>query len=265
MNGFKVKIFTMDGCQTVSIDKAFLTIGKSAYCDINLEHQNVGEEHLRVWCEGGRLWAQDLGADAGTAMNDLPLPRLRPLLFRETDVFRLGDSPFTLTFEPNWIRPANVNKPLEQMGMQAPPSGPAKLLQQLEDEIEARRKEKRKLAKELAHLKLQRQYHRMAAPANTADSVADLKLSADQEVNAYKEAEMRKFVQQKQQLIEDLEKSILDKLDQKILTSKVSRSQISYVASFLVFLGLLAWLLFVPGNSVTDRQVASPAPPQLSR
>lgn len=258
MNGFKVKIFTPENASTVSVEKAFLTVGRSDRCDIQVDDKAVNEEHLRIWCEGGRLWAQDLGTSCGTSMNELPLPRLRPLLFRETDIFRLGNSSVTLTFEPNWIRPANINKSMEQIGVPIHPAVPADTLKQLDEELEERRKEKRQLAKELAQLKLHRQFEGLragAADAIPAEEWGRLRLKAIKEVNAYKEAEFRKFELQKERMMAEL------KAEQAHAALRpafllAARTALSMTFMFVAG-GVALWYLNSRPSMAVNRQIAS--------
>lgn len=238
------------------MEKPFLTVGRSDRCDVQVADEAINEEHLRIWCEGGRLWAQDLGTSCGTSMNELPLPRLRPLLFCETDIFRLGSSSITLTFEPNWIRPANINKSMEQIGVPIHPAVPADTLKQLDEELAERQKERRQLAKELAQLKLRRQFEGLradAAEAIPAEEWGRLRLKAIKEVNAYKEAEFRKFEIQKERMMAEL------KAEQTTLRPAirlVARTVLSMTFLFVLG-GVMLWYLNNDSAAAINRQIAS--------
>lgn len=153
MNTFKVKIFDAQGTKSLSVAKASFCIGSSNQSDIVLVDPTIQGEHVRVWCEGGRLWIQDLGTSQGTSINDMRLPPLKPMLCREIDTLKLGDSPFTISIEPVFVRAPQV-KPAE------PPKAVTKAAE-AEQNAEERRQELAKFSRELADLRLQIQMARL--------------------------------------------------------------------------------------------------------
>lgn len=106
----KIKIFDAKGTHLVPISKSTVTVGSAPHCDVVLNHSSVMPEHIRAWCEGGRIWVQDLSSNSGTAVNGIRLPPLKPMLLREIDVLKLGECPATLSMEPNLVRAPVVNK-----------------------------------------------------------------------------------------------------------------------------------------------------------
>src|SRR5579859_7071555 len=100
MSGFKVKIVTSEGTQTISVAKSHLLIGQAEHCDIQLSDGEVAPEHLRIWSDGAHLWGQDMGSSHGSTLNAQPLQPMRPVLFHEADLFKLGAMDATLSFHP---------------------------------------------------------------------------------------------------------------------------------------------------------------------
>jgi hypothetical protein len=161
----KVKIFDSTGTQMVAVPKSTLTVGSANHCDIVLNHPSVQAEHVRGWLEGGRIWVQDLGGGAGTFLNGIRLPSLKPMLVRELDVLKIGECPQTLGLEANLVR-APVVKPKPVMeeftGITIRPV-PAK-----EPELDKKREELAKLSREVAELKLSLQMGRLDKNAEDA-------------------------------------------------------------------------------------------------
>jgi hypothetical protein len=156
----KVKIFESTGTRILNVAKSTLTIGSASHCDIVLDHPTVNPEHTRAWIESGRIWIQDLGSPGGTALNDIRLPSLKPMLVRDLDVLRLGESPSTLGLEAIMVR-APVVKPKVSERVSATASAreaaapDAKVLSNVE--LEKRREEAETLGRELADVRLQLQ------------------------------------------------------------------------------------------------------------
>lgn len=100
----KIKTFDGQGAHVTPVAKSTATVGSAKHCDIVLSHASVAPEHVRAWCEGGRIWLQDLGGAAGTYLNGIRLPPLKPMLVRELDLIKLGECPVTLGMEPNLVR-----------------------------------------------------------------------------------------------------------------------------------------------------------------
>lgn len=161
----KVKIFDSTGTQMVAVPKSTLTVGSANHCDIVLNHPSVQAEHVRGWLEGGRIWIQDLGGGAGTFLNGIRLPSLKPMLVRELDVLKIGECAQTLGLEANLVR-APIVKPKPVMeeftGIGIRPV-PAK-----EPELDKKREELAKLSKEVAELKLSLQMGRLDKNAEDA-------------------------------------------------------------------------------------------------
>jgi len=151
----KIKIFEPSGTRILNVQKSSLTIGSASHCDIVLDHATVSPEHTRAWIESGRIWIQDLGSPSGTALNDIRLPALKPMLVRDLDVLRLGESPSTLGLEAITVRAPVVKlKATEPTAKEAAPVE-AKALSNVE--FEKKREEAETLAREVADLRLQLQ------------------------------------------------------------------------------------------------------------
>ncbi len=171
----KIKIFDAKGTQVVPIAKSTATVGSASHCDLVLSHPSVQGEHARAWCEGGRIWVQDLGTVSGTTLNGIRLPPLKPMLVRELDIVKLGDCPATMGMEPNLVR-APVVKP-----QPAVPEFTATDIRPLvspDASPENRSEEFERMHRELADLKLQMQMARLEK-----DTSVDLR----KELAAFKE------------------------------------------------------------------------------
>lgn len=183
----KIKIFDAKGTQAVAIAKSTATVGSAPHCDVVLSHPSVQGEHARAWCEGGRIWVQDLGTVSGTTLNGIRLPPLKPMLVRELDIVKLGDCPSTMGMEPNLVR-APVVKP-----QSAVPEFTATDIRPLvspDASPEKRNEEFERMHRELADLKLQMQMARLEK-----DTSVDLRkeLAAVKEEVARLKAEREKL------------------------------------------------------------------------
>jgi hypothetical protein len=176
-SALKIKVFDDKGTNLVPISKSTATVGSAQHCDLVLDHKSVEAEHIRVWCEGGRVWVQDLGAPSGTTLNGIRLPHLKPMLVRELDILKLGECPATLGLEPNLIRSpvvksVNVDeitltdiKPLPAVpkaeapkSEPPPPAQPPPVLRSISNsEVEVKKGELEKISRDLADMKLQLQ------------------------------------------------------------------------------------------------------------
>ena len=157
----KIKIFDSKGTQVLQVAKSSLTIGSAPHCDVVLVHPSVGAEHARAWLEGGRIWIQDLATPSGTTLNDIRLPSLKPMLLRDLDVLRLGESEATLGLEPLLVRAPVVKSQASLIPEAAGEAKAAPKDQARDMEAEKRREELRALGRELADLRLQLQMGRL--------------------------------------------------------------------------------------------------------
>ena len=188
MNAFKVKIFEANGTKSLSVGKTSFCVGRGKQCDVVLDHDSIQEEHVRVWCEGGRLWIQDLGTASGTTLNDMKLPPLKPMLCREIDTLQLGHCSITLSIEPIFVRQPQV-KPAE-----APK--PAARVPEVEtpEALKARRAELAATARELAEVRLQLQMARMEK--ESVDEIKKYREKLQEQVKAL-EVHKSQLVQEK--------------------------------------------------------------------
>jgi pSer/pThr/pTyr-binding forkhead associated (FHA) protein len=193
----KIKIFDAKGTHLVPVSKSTVTVGSASHCDVVLNHPSVMPEHIRAWCEGGRIWVQDLSSSAGSAINGIRLPPLKPMLVREIDVLKLGECPATLSMEPNLVRAPLVNKvDLDEVTLTdvkaivPDDSGPDK-----------NRAEADKISRELADLKLQLQMAKL-----DRDTIEDLR----KETQALKD-ELQKSTEDKKKLKEAAQHADTDK------------------------------------------------------
>ena len=160
----KVKIFDDKGTRVLQVSKSTLTIGSASHCDVVFDDPSVSPEHTRAWLEGGRIWVQDLGSPNGTALNEIRLPALKPMLVRDLDVLRLGESTSTLGLEAIVVR-APVVKPKVAETTAASSSAAAEAKSLSAPELEKRKDEAQRLARELADLKLHVQMARLEKAA----------------------------------------------------------------------------------------------------
>lgn len=221
----KIKVFDNKGTNLVPISKSTATVGSASHCDLVLDHSTVQAEHIRVWCEGGRVWVQDLGGPTGTTLNGIRLPHLKPMLVRELDILKLGDCPATLGLEPNLIRApvvkaVNVDeitltdiKPIPVLPPEAPkseppppaPQPPPALRSVPNSEVEVKKGELEKISRDLADLKLQLQMAKLD------------KLSGDEfrkQVDGYQE-EIARLKGEKQSLQHSVQQVDQEKRDYK--------------------------------------------------
>lgn len=154
----KIKVFDAKGTQVLPTSKSTATVGSAKHCDVVFNHPTVAGEHARAWCEGGRIWIQDLGSPGGTTLNGIRLPPLKPMLVRELDIVKFGDCPSTMGMEPNMVRAPVV------MPKSSVPEFTATDIRPLispEAGTDKKQEEFERMHRELADLKLQMQMARL--------------------------------------------------------------------------------------------------------
>jgi pSer/pThr/pTyr-binding forkhead associated (FHA) protein len=201
MSGFKVKIFTNEGAQTVSVAKSHLLIGASEYCDIQITGGEVGTEHLRIWSDDGHLWGQDLGSKHGTMLNGQPIQPMRPVLFHEADLFRLGISDATLAFHVTTS--GSVRAPVPNLA----PSEDTNI-SNLKEEIEKLKAENLRLQHAFTDLQAEAERKNAVIDPEEEEEISAVKHNALTEIQAMKEAESRRFEVWKQEVVDELEKIV---------------------------------------------------------
>jgi len=190
----KVKIFESSGTRVLNVTKSTLTIGSASHCDIVLDDPTVAAEHTRAWLESGRIWIQDLGTPGGTALNDIRLPALKPMLVRDLDVLRLGESQSTLGLEAIAVRAPVVKlKATEPTASQ--PVADTKGLTNIE--LEKRREEAEKLAREIAELRLHIQ---MASLEKSSSDDVSQQMASLREETQHMQAQRMKWEESQRQL-----------------------------------------------------------------
>lgn len=241
----KIKVFDTKGTHVVQISKSTATIGSAEHCDVVLSHPSVQPEHIRAWCEGGRIWVQDMSSASGTSLNGVRLPPLKPMLVRELDILKLGECPATLGFEPNLVRAPVVKAPIkfdEITATDIKPIAPDELekvsreLADLKLQLQMAKLEKdtnEELRKEVLTMKneidrLGSEKQKLAESFNMVDSdkktykrkfeneVADLKLKALREMKEMREEDQRKFENWKAEIVTKLAGEIRTLSDQKV-------------------------------------------------
>lgn len=193
----KIKIFDAKGTHLVPISKSTVTVGSAPHCDVVLNHSSVQPEHIRAWCEGGRIWVQDLSSTSGTAINGIRLPPLKPMLLREIDVLKLGECQATLSMEPNLVRAPVVNK----VNLDEFTATDVKAIIPAEASHEKSRGDVDKMNRELADLKLQLQMAKL-----DRETIDDLK----KETQSLKE-ELQKALEDKKKYKESAQNADGDK------------------------------------------------------
>lgn len=206
MSGFKVKIFNAEGSQTISVAKSHLLIGSAEHCDIQLAGGEIAPEHLRVWSDGNHIWGQDLGAEYGTTLNGQPLPSMRPVLFHETDLFKLGNTDATLAFHPavlGTVRAPVVNLPQEAK---------AEIPQEVIEQLQSLKLANRRLQDEVQQLRSERDRARGTSVVDPEEEeeISAVKQNALLEIQAMKEAEARRFEVWKRESVDELDAVITD-------------------------------------------------------
>lgn len=184
----------------VNVPKSHLTIGRASFCELRVEATAVADEHMRVWIDGGHLWGQDLGTPGGTIMNGSPMPPLRPVLFRETDLFKLGNSEQTFSFQSQQgghVRQSSLaRRPVEVPVLENV------VPQEKFDHVVA---ENRALMEQIAELRKRREEE---PSDDEITHVSQVKRDALREIQDIKEAEMRRFETWKRDSVKELEDTI---------------------------------------------------------
>jgi pSer/pThr/pTyr-binding forkhead associated (FHA) protein len=243
MSGFKVKIFTNDGAQTVSVEKPHLLIGSSEHCDIQISGGEVGSEHLRIWSDSGHLWGQDLGSKHGTSLNGQSIQPMRPVMFHEADLFKLGVSDATLAFHVTTsgsVRapaPSLVNEDTDIMD--------------LKEIVEKLQAENIRLKHELTDIREENTRKSMIIDPEEEEEISQVKHNALTEIQAMKEAESRRFEVWKLEVVDELDK-LVGKTFRKT-DPKMSREDLSQDVSNALRAHLLGEKLPSPRRRATNR------------
>jgi phage tail-like protein len=87
--------------QTVSLEKAVLTIGRTPAADITLDHPMVSRQHAEISLGADGLMLTDVGSSNGTFMADQRLPANQPLLISAGASWRIGPYVFVYEIESN--------------------------------------------------------------------------------------------------------------------------------------------------------------------
>jgi pSer/pThr/pTyr-binding forkhead associated (FHA) protein len=224
MNSFKIKIFTADGVQSMGVPKAHFTIGSASHCEVRLQGESIAPEHMRVWVDGGHLWGQDLGSNEGTSMNGQPLQSLRPLLFRETDVFKLGSSGASLAFQSASSSSHGVRSPVTVMT--APISSTEENSEEFESSVKFSEKSFRKIEADNLRLhreieELRKQVRRVSASPDDEKEISQVKKNALLEIKAMKAAESRRFETLKRESVEEVERIVLSLIESRPKNKRV--------------------------------------------
>lgn len=153
----KIKVHDADEARVVPVAKSTATVGAGRHCDVVIAHESVEPEHARAWIDGGRLWIQDLGTTGGTYLNGIRLPPLKPMLVRENDLLKLGDSEATLSLEA--VADRLVRAPVVKKSVTEVTATDVRTMTGIRDggDLDRRREELAKVSRELAEIKLQLQ------------------------------------------------------------------------------------------------------------
>ena len=221
----------------MNVPKSHVTIGNGEHCEIRPSGDGVAVEHFRIGTDGAHLWGQDLGSGYATFMNGQVLQPMRPFLFRETDLFRIGESGISFSCQMVHDHTPKAPEPVARQPEPTPVVSDREL-----KKIEA---ENERLAREV--LNLRHQLKKAQAPTpQEEEEISQVKLNALHEINAMKDVESRRFDKWKRESVEEVERMVITLMQQRNRT-KLSKEEISHDVS----LALRSTLLGEKINSVS--------------
>lgn len=228
MSSLKIKIFAAEGVRVVNVPKSHVTIGTGVQCEIRLSGDGVAEEHFRIWSDGNHLWGQDLDSGFATYMNGQVLQPMRPFLFREMDLFRIGESGVSFSCQ------------LIQDGPQRSPGVVAKATDSPpppDQEVTKVEQENVRLTREVTNLRHQLKKAIVPRPEEEQE-ISQIKQSALHEINAMKDVESRRFEKWKRESVEEVERMVITLMARR-QKSKLTREEISQDVSLALRTTLL--------------------------
>lgn len=252
MGSLIVKIHKPEGTQVITLPKSHLTVGRSSICDVQLDDQNIGQEHLRIWYDNGHLWGQDLGTEHGTNMNGSRMLLLRPVLFRDTDAFQLGGARFSITFQYQNTTDAKPAPTIRTLGeppplQKTPPKLPV-------DDSGPLKEENQKLRLEIARLK--KTVDELNRPsAEEITSISQVKRNALKELETLKAAEIKRFETLKKNSVGEIERRIIARVHnrgRKLISQPEIESDVS-AALRHILLGEAEPPIFYHANSIVPQ------------
>lgn len=82
-----------------------VTIGRSANCEIKIEHGAISRNHARIVITGTSVVIRDLGSTNGTYVNDEPIEEH---VLSEGDLLKVGRTIF------KFLRPGSIERPFHE-------------------------------------------------------------------------------------------------------------------------------------------------------
>ena len=68
-----------------------MVVGKGLTSDLRLDDPSVSSRHARIFCKGEDFYVEDLGSEAGTSVNGVPVVENSPVKLRHGDAVRFGE------------------------------------------------------------------------------------------------------------------------------------------------------------------------------
>ncbi|MCU0700151.1 MAG: GGDEF domain-containing protein [Myxococcaceae bacterium] len=94
-----VVIYGEDLGRKYDLDEGKTVIGRSSTCEIQIDHDSVSRQHVRVSVKGGRCTLEDLGSTNGTFVNDETISG--KVTLRNADLIKVGRTVFKFIANDN--------------------------------------------------------------------------------------------------------------------------------------------------------------------
>ncbi len=137
---FVVSIHYMEAVEEKQVTANPMTIGRSYSVDLPLIFHDVSRTHVKVYCQAGELFIEDLGSKNGTFINGTQIEPNKLVPLKESDRVALGKTEETLSFRAECVevaKPVPLVKP-KSVTAEPPPVGQALPLLRAEQPVAPR-------------------------------------------------------------------------------------------------------------------------------
>jgi pSer/pThr/pTyr-binding forkhead associated (FHA) protein len=91
----RVRLISLDGGETVEVDKELILVGRKEECDLRLDHKSISKLHCVIVKTDGLLLLRDLGSTNGTRVNG---QRVRRAALLPNDQLHIASLRFKIQF-----------------------------------------------------------------------------------------------------------------------------------------------------------------------
>jgi len=118
----RARLVSIDGSESIEVDKDMLLVGRKEDCDVHLDHKSVSKMHCVIARSDGLLLLRDLGSTNGTRVNG---QRVRRAALLPNDQVNIASLRYKVEIGPDEpLPPSDLTEAIDIRELEPPAPAP---------------------------------------------------------------------------------------------------------------------------------------------